>query len=68
MVLMAQVTKNYRNWSFYLGAENLGEFTQDDAIIDPENPFGDEFDASRVWGPLYGGMVYVGIKYNLSKE
>ncbi len=68
MVLMAQVTKNYRNWSFYVGGENIGEFTQDNAIIDPENPFGDQFDASRVWGPLYGGMIYVGIKFNLSKE
>ncbi|MCW3806602.1 TonB-dependent receptor [Plebeiibacterium marinum] len=68
MVLMAQITKNYRNWSFYLGGENIGEYTQDNAIIDPENPFGDEFDASRVWGPLYGGMIYVGIKYNLARD
>ncbi len=67
-VLMAQVTKNYRNWSFYLGGENIGEFTQDNAIIDAENPFGDEFDASRVWGPLYGGMVYLGVKYIFDKD
>ncbi len=72
VVLMAQVTKNHRNWSFYLGGENLGNFTQKDAIIAPESPFGNalgsQFDASRIWGPLYGGMVYLGIKYNLSKE
>ncbi|WP_066628796.1 TonB-dependent receptor [Labilibacter marinus] len=68
VVWMAQVTKNHRNWSFYLGGENIGRFTQKNAIIDPENPFGDEFDASRIWGPLYGGMVYAGIKYNLGKE
>ena len=67
VVWMAQVTKNYRNWSFYLGGENLGGFKQDNAIIDAESPFGSEFDASRIWGPLYGGMVYVGVKYNLSK-
>lgn len=68
MVLMAQVTKNYRNWSFYVGGENIGDYTQKDAIIAPESPFNSEFDASRIWGPLYGGMVYVGIKYNLKKE
>ncbi|MGQ1784203.1 MULTISPECIES: TonB-dependent receptor [unclassified Saccharicrinis] len=68
VVLLAQITKNYRNWSFYVGGENIGDYTQNDAIIAPENPFGNEFDASRIWGPLYGGMVYVGIKYNLSKE
>ena len=65
---MAQVTKNYRNWSFYVGGENLSNFTQKDAIIAPDSPFGTEFDASRIWGPLYGGMVYVGIKYNISKQ
>ncbi len=68
IVLLAQVTKNYRNWSFYLGAENMGDFTQDNAIIDPDNPFSDEFDASRIWGPLYGKMIYAGIKFNLNKD
>lgn len=68
VVWLAQVTKNYKNWSFYAGGENIGAYTQKNAIIDPENPFGNEFDASRIWGPLYGGMMYVGIKYNLGKE
>ena len=65
--LIAQVTKNYRNWSFYAGAENLSNYTQENAIIDVDNPFGDEFDASRIWGPLYGRMFYLGIKYNLNR-
>ncbi|WP_289053206.1 TonB-dependent receptor [Carboxylicivirga marina] len=65
--LIAQVTKNYRNWSFYAGAENLTNYTQENAIIDADNPFGDDFDASRIWGPLYGRMFYVGIKYKLDR-
>jgi outer membrane receptor for ferrienterochelin and colicin len=65
--LIAQATKNYRYWSFYVGAENLTNFTQENAIIDVENPFGDSFDASQIWGPLYGRMFYAGIKYNLNK-
>jgi outer membrane receptor for ferrienterochelin and colicin len=65
--LIAQVTKNYRNWSFYAGAENLTDYTQDNAIIGADNPFGDNFDASRIWGPLYGRMFYMGIKYNLNR-
>ena len=68
VIWLAQVTKNYRNWSFYVGGENLSSFTQKDAIIAPDSPFGSEFDASRIWGPLYGGMVYLGIKYNISKQ
>jgi outer membrane receptor for ferrienterochelin and colicin len=66
--LIAQVTKNYRNWSFYAGGENLTGFVQENAIIDPALPFGDEFDASQIWGPLYGRMFYVGIKYSLDKR
>ncbi|MCU4176486.1 TonB-dependent receptor [Carboxylicivirga sp. N1Y90] len=65
--LIAQVTKNYRNWSFYVGAENLTAYTQDNAIVDPENPFGSSFDASRIWGPIYGRMFYFGIKYKLDR-
>lgn len=65
--LIAQITKNHRNWSFYVGAENLTNYTQENAIIDADNPFGDSFDASRIWGPLYGRMFYVGIKYKLDR-
>ncbi len=68
MVMMAQVTKKYRNWSFYLGGENLGSFTQDNAIIGADNPFGSDFDASRIWAPMYGAMAYVGIKYTINKD
>ena len=67
-VLMAQITKNYRNWSFYLGGENLTGFTQKDPIIAANNPFGENFDASMVWGPIYGRMFYVGAKFSLNKD
>ncbi len=66
--LIAQITKNYRYWSFYVGAENLTNFTQKNAIIGADNPFGNNFDASQIWGPLYGRMFYLGIKYNLDKR
>ncbi|MFV0521225.1 MAG: TonB-dependent receptor [Mangrovibacterium sp.] len=67
VVLLAQITKNYRNWSFYVGGENLSSYTQQDAIIAPESPFSNDFDASRIWAPIYGRMFYAGIKYNLGK-
>ncbi len=65
--LIAQVTKNYRNWSFYFGAENLTDYTQQNAIVNADNPFDEGFDASRIWGPIYGRMFYVGIKYKLDR-
>ena len=65
--IIAQVTKNYRFWSFYVGVENLTDFTQEAAIVNVENPFSSGFDASMVWGPVYGRMFYAGIKYILFK-
>ena len=65
---MAQVTKNYRFWSFYVGTENLTNFTMHHPVIDAQNPFGDQFDASMVWGPVYGQMFYAGVKWILEKR
>ncbi|WP_462281220.1 TonB-dependent receptor [Salinivirga cyanobacteriivorans] len=65
--IIAQVTKNYRFWSFYVGVEHLTNYTQKRAIVNVENPFASGFDASMVWGPLYGRMFYAGIKYILLK-
>lgn len=49
----------------YLGAENLFNFRQNDPIIDPANPTSPYFDASLVWGPIAGRMVYAGVRYRL---
>ncbi|MDC1105071.1 TonB-dependent receptor [Prolixibacteraceae bacterium] len=62
-MLMAQVTKNYKAWSFYVGGENLANYTQDNPIIAADAPFSKDFDSSQVWGPIYGRMFYFGIKY-----
>lgn len=61
----AQVTKNFRKWAAYIGGENLGNFTQKNPIIAPNNPFGASFDASMVWGPIVGRMIYVGMRYKI---
>lgn len=64
-LLNAQVSRGFRWGNIYLGSENLLGFTQDRPIIDAENPFGDQFDASIVWAPIAGRMVYVGFRYKL---
>ncbi|MEM8568302.1 MAG: TonB-dependent receptor [Bacteroidota bacterium] len=63
----AQVSRGYRWGSIYLGSENLLGFTQDDPIIDANNPFGEDFDASIVWGPIVGRMVYAGVRYKIKR-
>ena len=64
----AQVSRGFRWGTIYLGAENLLDFRQDDPIIDPENPFGNNFDASLVWGPVAGRMIYTGVRYKLKRK
>ena len=61
----AQVTKNYKKWSFYLGCENIFNFVQKNPIIDVENPFSENFDATMIWGPTHGRKVYAGIRFRL---
>ena len=64
-LLNAQVSRGFRWGSIYLGSENLLGFTQEDPIIDPENPFSNNFDASLVWAPIAGRMVYAGFRYKI---
>lgn len=63
----AQITKFFRNWSVYLGGENLGDFTQKNPVISADNPYGSDFDGTMVWGPTQGRKFYVGFRYNIGK-
>lgn len=63
-----QVSKYFKSWSVYLGAENLFNFTQQNPIVDAENPFGDNFDATMIWGPVHGRTIYAGIRWNLFRN
>ena len=65
-VLYAQITKKYKNWDFYIGAENINDFTQKNPILAADVPFGAYFDTSMIWGPITGRMIYAGIRYKLS--
>lgn len=64
LIMNAQITKFFRYWNIYLGAENLTGYTQDNPIIAANDPFSNYFDASMVWGPLMGRKFYLGIRIN----
>ena len=64
-VINAQVSRGFRWGSIYFGGENLLNFKQNNPIVDPENPFGNNFDASMVWGPIAGRVIYTGIRYKI---
>ena len=65
IILHSQVTRNFKYFSIYAGGENLTDFVQDHPIIDPQNPFGQNFDATRVWGPILGRMFFLGVRFDL---
>lgn len=67
VIMNAQITKFFRNWSVYLGGENLGDFTQKNPVISADNPYGSDFDGTMVWGPTQGRKFYVGFRYNIGK-
>ena len=67
-MLYAQVTRRFKGWDVYVGAENLTNFRQKDAIIGASNPRQALFDASCIWGPLMGIKAHVGFRFTLWKK
>lgn len=63
--LNSQLTYVLNKWDFYIGGENITSFWQENPIIAAENPFGEFFDASMIWGPLGGARVYAGFRFTL---
>ncbi len=68
MLINAQVSRGFRWGNIYVGAENLLDFKQNNPIIDAQNPFGSNFDASMVWGPVAGRVIYTGIRYKIKQK
>lgn len=66
-IMHFQVTKLFRKFETYLGAENILNQTQKYAILAANDPFGTYFDASMIWGPLNGRVIYAGLRYSLRK-
>ena len=66
-MLYAQVTRRFKGWDVYVGAENLTNFRQKDAIIGASDPRLATFDASCIWGPLMGIKAHVGFRFTLWK-
>ena len=82
--LLGQVTKFFRTWSIYLGAENMTNFTQDSPIVGERleakgkrhggegagfvNPYSSNYDASMIWAPIHGWKLYLGFRWALERE
>jgi outer membrane receptor for ferrienterochelin and colicin len=64
-VMNFQATKVFRKIELYAGCENILDFRQKNPIIHPENPFGNSFDATNIWGPILGRRAYVGLRWTV---
>ncbi len=65
MIVNSQITRYLGKFEIYIGGENLGNYKQKDPIIAPNDPFGEYFDSSIVWGPITGTKVYAGIRFKV---
>ncbi|MCS7003933.1 MAG: TonB-dependent receptor [Cytophagales bacterium] len=59
----AQVTKSLsKKTDIYAGGENIFDFRQLNPIIAAQFPYSPYFDASIIWAPVIGRMLYVGFR------
>ena len=63
--LSAQITREFRHFSVYVGGENLTGFTQKNPIIGADNPWSNTFESTLVWGPVHGRVIYAGTRIRL---
>ncbi len=65
-LMNAQITRTFSStFEVYIGGENIGNYTQQKAILGSENPFGATFDASIVYAPIFGQMYYAGLRFKI---
>jgi outer membrane receptor for ferrienterochelin and colicins len=53
------------DFNIYVGVENAMDYKQSIPIVASDAPFNKYFDASMVWGPIYGRMLYAGLRFKI---
>jgi outer membrane receptor for ferrienterochelin and colicins len=66
-IVSGQVTYKIKQFEIYGGCENIFDFRQRQPIISWQNPFGQYFDTSSVWGPTRGRETYLGVRWRLKQ-
>jgi hypothetical protein len=65
-VMNAQITRTFSStFEMYIGGENMGNYKQNNGIVQNENPFGPYFDSSMLYGPVFGQMYYAGLRFKI---
>ncbi|MCL2097349.1 MAG: TonB-dependent receptor [Bacteroidales bacterium] len=66
-MFFAQITRNFKGLSIYLGVENILNYMQENPILSPNAPYSYGFNSSVIWGPLMGRKFYAGLRYTIFK-
>jgi outer membrane receptor for ferrienterochelin and colicins len=65
-VMNTQITRTFSStFEMYIGGENIGNYKQNNGIVQNENPFGSYFDSSMIYGPTFGAMYYAGLRFKI---
>lgn len=64
-MLNLQFTQKIKYIEFYIGCENILNFNQENPIISANDPFGQYFNISNIWGPTKGREAYLGLRLKL---
>ncbi len=63
----AQATMVFSSkFEVYFGGENITNVKQNNPILAANNPFGNNFDTTFVYGPIFGSNYYMGLRYKLN--
>jgi outer membrane receptor for ferrienterochelin and colicins len=65
-LLNLQVTKVFsEKFEIYAGAENITNLKQKNPILAGDNPFGANFDTTIIYAPIFGSMIYTGLRFKI---
>ena len=66
-LINTQITRVFNDsFQIYLGVENLTNYRQKNTILAGDDPFGDYFDAAYTYGPIFGRISYLGLRYDIN--
>ncbi len=66
-LLNTQITKVFtEKFEMYFGVENLTDLKQKNPILASDNPFGDNFDSTIIYAPIFGRMLYSGLRFKIN--
>lgn len=63
--MLGQITRKFKDIDIYVGVENLTNYTQNIPVIGVDEMFTKGFDASVVYAPVMGRLIYAGLRWNI---